>query len=276
MSAPAYLPLFGSDYLADTRHLTTEEHGAYLLLMMAAWRQDDCGLPLDDKKLARIVGLTVRKWDAIKGTILEFWSVENGRIYQGRLRKEHTFVLQKSESNRKSAITRWDKQRVENIEATPCERISKRICEGNAPYTHTHTEEVILAANAPNITARTRKRAAGNSGIPERPDDVAEQVWADFLAMRQKMRADVSKTVIAGFRREADRVGWTLEKAISESVMRNWRGFKAEWVNDNDRSANGTTAHRNGNGQSPDRRSTLARVIDEGIDNLEWMQRSGS
>jgi len=80
VSAPAYLPLFGSDYLADTRHLSTEEHGAYLLLMIAAWRGDDCDLPMDDKKLARITCLSTRKWLVIKETILEFWTVENGRI----------------------------------------------------------------------------------------------------------------------------------------------------------------------------------------------------
>lgn len=81
MRAPAYLPLFGSDYLADTRHLSTEEHGAYLLLMIAAWRQDDCGLPCDDKKLARIVGLSPRKWMAMRDTILEFWTVKGERMF---------------------------------------------------------------------------------------------------------------------------------------------------------------------------------------------------
>lgn len=129
MSAPAYLPLFGSDYLADTQHLSTEQHGAYLLLMIAAWRQDDGGLPLDDKKLARISGLSTRKWLAIKDTILDFWFVEDGRIFQQRLLKERRFAAQKSDSNRKNAGKRWDAQRAENIEGDLCDRISER----NAP-----------------------------------------------------------------------------------------------------------------------------------------------
>jgi uncharacterized protein YdaU (DUF1376 family) len=129
VSKPAALPLFGDAYLADTTHLTTEEHGAYLLLMIAAWRQPDCALPLEDRKLARIAGLSVKKWASIRDTILEFWTTENGRIFQARLRKEHAYVCQKSEANRKSAEARWNKQVIENKQSDVCERISER----NAP-----------------------------------------------------------------------------------------------------------------------------------------------
>lgn len=111
---PAAIPLFADAYLADTTHLTTEEHGAYLLLLMAAWRQDDCGLPNDDRKLARIAGLTPRKWASIKPTIMAFWTLSEGRYAQARLRREHDFVCKKSEANRKAALSRWEPQEPEN------------------------------------------------------------------------------------------------------------------------------------------------------------------
>jgi len=152
MSAPAYLPLFGSDYLADTAHLTTEEHGAYLLLLMAAWRQDDCGLPNDDRKLARIVGLSVRKWAGIKATILEFWTVEDGRIFQARLRKERGYADRKSEGNRQNASKRWAKQAVEKQQSEPCERI----CDGNAPQ--------------PQEEEKKERKEEG-AGAPRRPSE---------------------------------------------------------------------------------------------------------
>lgn len=80
---PAAIPLFADAYLADTMHLSTEEHGAYLLLLMAAWRQDDCSLPNDDRKLARIAGLSVRKWSSAR-TSIEFLFDVSGTSWRPR------------------------------------------------------------------------------------------------------------------------------------------------------------------------------------------------
>ena len=181
MSAPAYLPLFGSDYLADTSHLTTEEHGAYLLLMMAAWRQEDCGLPLDDKKLSRIAGLSARKWAQIRETILEFWHVKEGRIYQSRLLKERGYAHQKSESNRNAAKVRWEKQVAENIVGEECKRISER----NAPQPQPQ-EELEAYASRPSGDERKadpppefelEAEPAGDASL--KPEHVVES-WNDL------------------------------------------------------------------------------------------------
>lgn len=65
------MPLYVGDYLADTRHLSTEEHGAYLLLIMHYWRTG--GLPDNDAQLARIAGLTLEGWGASRNTIAAFF-----------------------------------------------------------------------------------------------------------------------------------------------------------------------------------------------------------
>lgn len=100
--------------------------------------------------------------------------------------------------------------------------------------------------------------------VCERPADVSDQVWADFVRLRERLDADVTDTVIAMFRREAEGVGWPLERAISESVFRGWRGFRAKWIENDERSKNSWS----GSSQRTDGRSALSRAIDEARDNL--------
>lgn len=95
MSAP-YMPFYPADYLGDTRHLTTEQHGAYLLLLMTMWRSDGV-LPKDDAKLARIVGLTVARWKRISDDVLAFFDDCEGGITQARLAAELAISDEKSE-----------------------------------------------------------------------------------------------------------------------------------------------------------------------------------
>ncbi len=67
----AWMPLYVADYLADTGHLSTAEHGAYLLLIMHYWQNE--GLPVDDTKLARICRMSARAWAGSRETLAEFF-----------------------------------------------------------------------------------------------------------------------------------------------------------------------------------------------------------
>jgi uncharacterized protein YdaU (DUF1376 family) len=110
-------PLYTDAYLADTRHLTTMEHGAYLLLLMAAWRSPDACLPLDHKRLARIAGLTLDRWHRIAPTVLEFWQRETTDgvtvLVQKRIRDERRQYNRLRESRaaggRAKALKRHDR-----------------------------------------------------------------------------------------------------------------------------------------------------------------------
>ena len=71
MSIRSWMPLYVADYLADTGHLSRDEHGAYLLLIMHYWRTES--LPADDAQLARISKCTAAEWKRIKPTIKAFF-----------------------------------------------------------------------------------------------------------------------------------------------------------------------------------------------------------
>lgn len=75
-----WMPLYVSDYLGDTAHLSTLEHGAYLLLMMHYWNHGE--LPQCDRRLARITRLREEDWHEVKETLAEFFEDgwRHGRI----------------------------------------------------------------------------------------------------------------------------------------------------------------------------------------------------
>lgn len=88
------LPLWTDAYLGDTTHLSTAEHGAYLLLLMTAWRSRDCSLPDDDRLLARYTRLGPRQWAKMRTILEPFFVIENGRWLQRRLLDEFNAVRQ--------------------------------------------------------------------------------------------------------------------------------------------------------------------------------------
>lgn len=67
------LPLWTDAYIGDTAHLSLEQHGAYLKLLMFAWRRRDCALPDDDRQLANVVGVSTRQWRKLKPVVMAFW-----------------------------------------------------------------------------------------------------------------------------------------------------------------------------------------------------------
>jgi uncharacterized protein YdaU (DUF1376 family) len=95
MSAAPFMQLYVADYIGDTLHLTTEQHGAYLLLLMAMWRAGG-SLPNEEHKLARIVGLSPARWRRVGCDVLAFFEVSKTEITQKRLTKEIEKAKEKS------------------------------------------------------------------------------------------------------------------------------------------------------------------------------------
>lgn len=81
-----WMPLVIGDYLKDTTRLTTEQHGAYLLLIMTYWVE---GPPPDsDEDLAAITKLDLKTWKKHRAKIQAFFRIEDGRWRQKRADEE--------------------------------------------------------------------------------------------------------------------------------------------------------------------------------------------
>lgn len=88
-----FMPLYVADYLADTGHLSTLEHGAYLLLLMHYWRVGK--LPTEDRQLAHVTRTSLRQWQTIRPQIADFFDA--GWTHK-RVEKERDNATKKAET----------------------------------------------------------------------------------------------------------------------------------------------------------------------------------
>lgn len=109
--ADIWMPLYVADYLADTVHLSTEEHGAYLLLLMYAWTNGG-ELPGQDDRLRRITRMDSEAWSASGEELKSFFYLdpETGVYRHHRIDTEIAKALnnveQRSKAGKASAAKR--------------------------------------------------------------------------------------------------------------------------------------------------------------------------
>lgn len=89
MKFDTWMPFFIGDYIADTSHLSTEQHGAYVLLLIHAWRNGGY-ISSDPSELAQVTKLQ-SKWKANASVLLRFFqeSERTGFLTQKRLMSEY-------------------------------------------------------------------------------------------------------------------------------------------------------------------------------------------
>ncbi|MCC7060743.1 MAG: DUF1376 domain-containing protein [Burkholderiaceae bacterium] len=81
-----WFPLMVSAYMKKTWGLTTEQHGAYLLLLINYWID---GPPADDDALlAGLARLDTRRWKAMRPVMLRYFHIEDGHWRQDRADEE--------------------------------------------------------------------------------------------------------------------------------------------------------------------------------------------
>lgn len=132
------LPFYTDAYLADTRHLTTEEHGAYLLLLLCAWRTRGCKLADDDKTLARITGLSPTRWRRMRQALESFFTIEGGFWRQKKLTCIYEDVAARVERNRQNGAKGGRRRAV----------IGQSESEAKAKATKSKSQKKLAAAKA--------------------------------------------------------------------------------------------------------------------------------
>jgi uncharacterized protein YdaU (DUF1376 family) len=203
------MPLYVSDYLGDTAHLTTLEHGTYLLLLMHAWKKDG-ELPAGNDRLMRIAGLSPDEWSDVREAVLEFFyqdgeTLRNNRL-DAELEKAHARVEAASRAGKASAKAR--RKKGTDVERTLNERSTEgatdRQRKSNQPQPQPHLQ-------APSQS----NPKAGGGGKPRQdspaPFEAVKDAYNKALPNHPTARSLTPKR-IGAIERIHRRFGWSAKK----------------------------------------------------------------
>lgn len=239
MSDLPYMKAFCRDYLADTRHLSPEQHGFYWLMLLTAW-QHEARLPNDEKKLARIVGVSVARWRKVSPDVVKLWTVTDcGQfIYQKRqlfeFNEANVDRAQKSAAGKESARRRAlkNKEPASTPVAEPLEQESQQTANRTPAKKEPQSQADLLSdashPQSPEATARP-------------PRVLVKEAFDAYNAVAEALGLPIAKKLDVGKRREhlANRLvqvggieGWLGALAMIEHcphlLGENDRGWKAD------------------------------------------------
>lgn len=157
--------------------------------------------------------------DAIKDAILRV-NEQPSRIQEQEQEQEIYTHTEKSE--KQSAVA-------ENFAGRECEKpvsLKTEAIEEELPL-----EEQEASVSKKEIVEPKPKKEVKTQRL-QKPEELTDEFWQDFLAYRKQKKAPVTERVVSLLRKEAKTAGWKLEEVINEMMVRNWTGFKADWVKD--------------------------------------------
>lgn len=204
------------DYAKKAARLTILQHGVYNLLIDACYDRER--FPTRAEAIDWVWASTPEEEQAVDFVLRKFFELdaETGVYTQSRIAEEIAAYHAKAAINKRIA---------ENRERARYESSTER--SRSVKKTQPNQEQI---TNNQEPRGKKKRAALDYSCWPQQP---SEQVLADWLAMRKRLKADVSQTVVNSFGRElhlAAQAGFTVDDCLMECVTSNWRGFKAAWI----------------------------------------------
>ena len=176
MAALPYMQFYVADYLADTTHLTAEEHGAYMLLLFSYWQT---GKPLRIDRLATVARIPNDRWPSVAETLSEFFHITETHWIQFRVESDlesvNSKVVTASNAGKASAKAKALKKQQElNDSSTSVDDPLQR--NGNHIDTDTDTDK-----NRP-------------TPLPPEGEDLFPKFWALYPRKQDKAKAQKAWT----------------------------------------------------------------------------------
>ncbi len=200
-----WMPLYVADYLADTTRLTTEQHGAYLLLIMDYWRNGP--LPDDDVALSQITRLHPEEWNKNRPMLVRMFRIEAGEWRHKRIDEEiieaASNAKKYADRAKKAAAKRWENQPLRDASSNASSNQNELLEQCTSPSPVHHLKEPPIPPKGGNAGSKSQAialktylaecKAKGEKAIPEDdpvfvfadkagiPDEWLRIVWREFV-----------------------------------------------------------------------------------------------
>ena len=239
MAALPYMQLYIADYLADTMHLSAEEHGAYLLLMFNYWQT---GKPIPKNRLAKIARLTNERWADVEPSLQEFFC-DNGEEWV-HLRIEEDLASVREKLTKKSAAGKASVQARRSRKEADVQTKQERNLTG------VQTDVEVVFEHDANTKATNKDTdkdlktdpplnpPRGNRGVKKfdpldiaLPNWISVSLWREWVEFRQALRKPIRTEQGAnGAIRELEKFrqqGFSPEQVIRHSITNEYQGLFA-------------------------------------------------
>ncbi|HHL4277699.1 TPA: DUF1376 domain-containing protein [Escherichia coli] len=239
MAALPYMQLYIADYLADTMHLSAEEHGAYLLLMFNYWQT---GKPIPKNRLAKIARLTNERWADVEPSLREFFC-DNGEEWV-HLRIEEDLASVREKLTKKSAAGKA------SVQARRSRKEADVQIKQERNLTGVQTDVEVVFEHDANTKATNKDTdkdlktdpplnpPRGNRGVKKfdpldiaLPNWISVSLWREWVEFRQALRKPIRTEQGAnGAIRELEKFrqqGFSPEQVIRHSIANEYQGLFA-------------------------------------------------
>ena len=239
MAALPYMQLYIADYLADTMHLSAEEHGAYLLLMFNYW---ETGKPIPKNRLAKIARLTNERWADVEPSLQEFFC-DNGEEWV-HLRIEEDLASVREKLTKKSAAGKASVQARRSRKEADVQTKQERNLTGVQTDVEVVFEHDVNTKATNKDTDKDLKTdpplnpPRGNRGVKKfdpldiaLPNWISVSLWREWVEFRQALRKPIRTEQGAnGAIRELEKFrqqGFSPEQVIRHSIANEYQGLFA-------------------------------------------------
>lgn len=239
MAALPYMQLYIADYLADTMHLSAEEHGAYLLLMFNYWQT---GKPIPKNRLAKIARLTNERWADVEPSLQEFFC-DNGEEWV-HLRIEEDLASVREKLTKKSAAGKASVQARRSRKEADVRTKQERNLTGVQTDVEVVFEHDVNTKATNKDTDKDLKTdpplnpPRGNRGVKKfdpldiaLPNWISVSLWREWVEFRQALRKPIRTEQGAnGAIRELEKFrqqGFSPEQVIRHSIANEYQGLFA-------------------------------------------------